>query len=132
VGARTIDAKMAAGVAGAIAALIAYLVVLNGGGNSIEKQIQKFADETNKTLPKQVDAITRWDRVEPGPGKSYSYVYTLSKQPTEQEKQTMTERVTRQALATPDLQATFAAGVTVWYKYYDQSGRKLLEFSVKK
>jgi hypothetical protein len=32
----------------------------------------------------------------------------------------------------PDMQATFAAGVTVWYKYYDDAGNIVLAFPVKK
>ena len=73
---KTINPKTVAGVAGGVAALVAYLAVTNGimlpfGGNSVERRIEKFASDTNKTLPMQLDEVTRWDRVEPGPGKAY-------------------------------------------------------------
>jgi Zn-dependent protease len=97
-----------------------------------ERSIARYASESNKRLPMQLDKITRWERVEPGPGKSYSNVYTLSKVLTETQKRALTENTTRRALASPEMRTTFAAGITVWYRYYDTSGRKLLEFSVKK
>jgi hypothetical protein len=125
---------IAGGIAGAIGALIAFLVVTNvmRSGNSPEGQIERFANEANKTLPKQLDEFTRWDRVEAGPGKAYSYIYTITKSLTDSEKQSLKENVSRQALATPEMQAIFAAGITVWYKYYDTSGKCVVEFSVKK
>jgi len=108
------------------------VIHLPSSDNSVERQIERFASETNKRLPMQVDKFTRWERLEPGPGKTYSYIYTLSIVPTEEQKRVMRETVIRRALALPDMQATFAAGITVWYKYYDSSGKKVLEFSVKK
>ena len=71
-------------------------------------------------------------RFEAGPGKAYSYIYTVSKPLTEEEKRAARENTTRRALEAPDMQATFEAGVTVWYRYYDTSGTKVLEFAVKK
>jgi hypothetical protein len=125
------------GIAGGIAALVAVLAVrgiiqLPFGQNSVESQIERFANEANKGLPKQIDEFTRWDHVEPGPQKSYSYIYTINRDLTPTEKESLKETVSRTALAMPDLQATFAAGVTVWYRYYDSSGKCVLEFSVKK
>jgi Zn-dependent protease len=97
-----------------------------------ERSIARYASESNQHLPRQIDKVTRLDRVEPGPGKSYSMVYTLSQGLTEAQKRALTENTTRRALASPEMRTTFAAGITVWYRYYDTSGRKLLEFSVKK
>ena len=134
---KKINAKTAGGLAGAVAALVAYLAVTNAfnlpfSGNSVERQIEKFASDMNERLPMQIDEATRWDRVEAGPGKTYSYVYTVNKHLTEEEKRAVRENTTRQVLAAPDMQATFAAGVTVWYRYYDTSGAKVLEFAVRK
>lgn len=91
-----------------------------------------MADEMNKSLPKQIDPVTRLDRVEAGPGKQYSYIYTLSMNLTDQQKQAIQSTTTAKALTTPEMQSIFAAGVTIWYKYYDAKGTKLLEFPVKK
>ena len=133
---KMINPKTVGGVAGGVAALVAYLAVTNGikvpfSGNSIERQIETFASDTNRRLPMQVDEVTRWDRVEAGPGKAYSCIYTVSKPLTEEEKRAVRENTTRRALEAPDMQATFEAGVTVWYRYYDTSGTKVLEFAVK-
>ncbi|MGD0517221.1 MAG: hypothetical protein ABSA26_06760 [Thermoguttaceae bacterium] len=124
-------------IIGAVVGLVISLSFVNGWklpffGDSVEQKIEKFANDTNKILPKQIDAFTRWDRVEAGPGKSYSYVYTLSRKLSDPEKQDITKKVTARALAMPDMQATFAAGVTVWYKYYDDAGNIVLAFPVKK
>ncbi len=124
----TISVRAAAGMAGAIAVLVA----LSGCGNSVERQVQQMADEMNKSLPKQIDPVTRLDRVEAGPGKQYSYIYTLSMNLTDQQKQAIQSTTTAKALTTPEMQSIFAAGVTIWYKYYDAKGTKLLEFPVKK
>ncbi len=133
----TVLTKVVGGAAGVIVAVVAYVVAYNGvrmlsGGRSVERQIEKLASDMNKQLPMQVDEMTRLDRVEPGPGKTYSYIYTISKDLTDQEKQAVQESTTRRALAAPEMQTIFSAGVTVWYKYHDAAGKKLLEFSVKK
>ena len=100
-------------------------------GGSIEQDIEKMAVDFNRRLPKQVDAITRLDRIEAGPGRAYAYVYTLGRDLSDSDKQQIREATTRQALALPELQPTFKAGVTVWYKYFDGAGNKVLEFPVR-
>jgi Zn-dependent protease len=122
---------------GSAVALVPYLATNSvihppTGSNSVELQIERFASDMNKRLPQQIDEFTRWERVEPGPGKSYSYVYTVSKDLTEEQKREGKEIMTRRMLANADMQATFAAGITIWLKYYDPSGRKVLGFPVKK
>jgi hypothetical protein len=122
------------GVIGVVVGVAVFVLVSQAfhSGRSVEDQIKQMAAETNKGLPKQIDALTRWDRVEAGPGKAYSYIYTVSKNLTDSEKQRLKQDVTGKALALPELQPTFSAGVTVWYKYYDTSGKSMLEFSVAK
>lgn len=131
------SSKVLGGIAGAIAGMVAYLAVSNAikgpiGGSSVEAQIEKLAADLNKRLPMQVDPVTKWERVEAGPGKAYSYIYTVSQNLSDLEKQAVRNSTTRQALAAPEMRPIFAAGVTVWYKYYDSSGQKMLEFPVKK
>jgi hypothetical protein len=86
----------------------------------------------NRQLPKQIDAFTRWDRVEAGPGKSYSYMYTIGKTLSESEKRGLQAQITSRALATPEMKPIFDDGVTVWYKYHDGAGQQQLAFSVKR
>lgn len=83
-------------------------------------------------MPKQMDPVTRWERVEAGPEKSCSYVYTVNKSLTDAEKQAVRDSVTSKVATLPDMQRLLAAGATVWFKYYDPSGKSVLEFPVKK
>jgi Zn-dependent protease len=116
-----------------LGATVAIGTTLSPRGNrSIEFQIEQLARNTNKHLPKWIDPITRFDRVETGPGKTISFIYTLTRDLTEEQKQAFKQDSIRRALAVPDMQATYSAGVTVWYKYYDPSGKIVLEFPVTK
>jgi hypothetical protein len=99
---------------------------------SVEQEIEKMTVELNKTLPKQMDEITRLDRVVPGPGRSYAYHYTLSMSLTDAQKQLLQDTVRKQVLATAEMQPMLDAGVTIWYKYFDAAGKSVLEFSVNK
>jgi len=101
-------------------------------GVSVEQQIQKAASEMNKRMPIQVDEATRCDRVKAGPGKAFSYVLAVNKELSDHEKRELKESMTRLALATPEVQSLFEAGVMVWCECYDTSGNKLCEFSLRK
>lgn len=131
------NGKTIIGIVVGIVAFAAYYSSSSNGirglfGGSIEKKIERTAAELNKTLPKQVDEVTRWDRVEPGPGKAFTYIYTVSMDLTpEQWKQAQTE-ITQQVLTMNDMKELFDAGVVVWYKFCNQSGAKVYEFSVRR
>lgn len=103
-----------------------------GGNVPIERQLEKVAQEANKQLPKQLDVVTRCERVEAGPGKRMSYIYTLSVDFDDDQQKLLTEQTTQRALVDPNLQPAFSAGVTLWYKYYDKSGKLMFEFPVRK
>lgn len=66
-------------IAGAVGAVIGYLVVsqfLNGNAH-FDKVLTNTANEMNKTLPMNVDSATRLDTTIGGPGKRFTYIYTL-------------------------------------------------------
>jgi hypothetical protein len=131
------NAKKVLGVVGGVVAFaVAYVIAFHGTksffGGSVESKIQSMATELNKQLPRQLDPLTRWDRVEAGPGKDFSYFYTIGKNLTEGEQQSLKDNVTRQTLSSPEMKPVFDAGVTVWYKYFDKDGKKVFEFSVKR
>ena len=50
--------------------------VLNGSAH-FDKILSNTANNVNKTLPKMVDSATRLDTTIAGPGKKFTYVYTL-------------------------------------------------------
>ncbi|MFZ1935884.1 MAG: hypothetical protein WCB27_10205 [Thermoguttaceae bacterium] len=100
--------------------------------DTVEQRLEKVAADLNKNIPRQMDAVTRIDRVEAGPGRSLSYKYTISKTLTDAQKTQLKQTVTRQALNNAQMQPLFDAGVTFCYKYYDSTGKSMLEFSVSK
>jgi hypothetical protein len=124
------------GIVGGIIGLVVVLVVFNGGwpfgGASVERQLENMAKGLNPGLPKQTDAVTRWDRVEAGPGKSCAYIYTVSINLTDSQKEEIKKSVTAKMKADPATRAFFDAGVTVWFKYYNAAGKSMLEFPVTK
>ncbi len=124
------------GIVGAVVGLLVVLFFLIGGcpfgGASVERQLENMAKNLNAGLPKQTDAVTRWDRVEAGPGKSCAYIYTVSINLTDSQKEEIKESITAKLKATPDTKAFLDAGVTVWFKYYDAAGKSVLEFPVTK
>ncbi|MGA2501391.1 MAG: hypothetical protein ABSH20_26930 [Tepidisphaeraceae bacterium] len=131
------DGKKIGGIgAGIVAFVVAYRLAFNGTsrffGGSTETRLQQMAAKLNQKLPMQVDSATRWDRVEAGPGKTYSYIYTVNIGLSADQKTQLQNSVGQRALASPEMKPIFDAGVVVWYKYLDQSGNKVLEFSVRR
>jgi hypothetical protein len=99
---------------------------------SVEREMEEMARDLNKGLPRQTDSVTRWDRVETGPGKTCSYIYTWSFVPTESQKDEIQKKLVAQIRALPQMQPFLAAGGTVWFKYYDAKGKSILEVPVTK
>jgi hypothetical protein len=132
------DGKKIGGIlGGVIAFIICFYLASNGTrslfGGGVETKIQKMAADVNKGLPMQIDRVTRLDRVEAGPGKSYAYIYTLSVSSlSATEKNQLQANVTSKALDAPEMKSIFDAGVVVWYKYFDAKGAKLAEFSIQR
>ena len=50
---------------------------LSCGKNSFDKELMKTAEEINKNCPIMVDKHTRLDNVMGGPGREFTYNYTL-------------------------------------------------------
>jgi hypothetical protein len=127
------DTKKVLGTVGGVVVVVVALATASCGvRGSVENQIKEMATQLNKGLPKQVDAVTRWDRVDPGPGRQFAYIYTISAPLSDQDKRTVQSTVTQKALSEPAMKTFFDNGVTIWYKYYDSKGKKMLEFSVKR
>ncbi len=58
----------------AVVFFIAYQAVKGpSAGSSLEAKLQRTAAKLSRQTPKQIDATTRWERVEAGPGKTLSY-----------------------------------------------------------
>ena len=93
----------------AVGLVICCPTVGSCSGESTEQEIEKMAADMNKNLPQQVDSMTRLDRVEAGPGKAYSYVYTINRRLNDLEKEQVRTSATRGALTAPEMQPIFDA-----------------------
>jgi hypothetical protein len=99
---------------------------------SIESQMKKVEKKLNRDLPEQIDHLTRLDRVKAGPGKNFSYIYTVDKSVSRTDLRNLKPEVKRLVFANKETRRILDAGVTLWYKYSDKSGKKLYEFSIKR
>ena len=97
---------------------------------SVESQLARLAAEQNKGLPRQIDDVTRWDRVESGPGKTITYHYTISAALSDDAKRVLQENTTRSTLANPEAKVYLEAGVTIRFKNHDTNGTVIQEFAI--
>jgi hypothetical protein len=70
-----------------------------------------------------MDAVTRWERVEAGPGKSCSYIYTVSTKLTVEQTTEIAKSIRAKLRAEPGMKPFFDAGVTINFKYLDTAGK---------
>lgn len=94
---------------------------------SIEIALTKMADQINKRLPMAVDKDTRGDNITPGPGRRFTYNYTLvSTKIRDIDKayfrQTMQAQLRAGVCSNPDMKIFFTNGITVGYSYRAADG----------
>jgi hypothetical protein len=94
---------------------------------SIESALTKMADQLNKRLPMAVDKETRWDNILPGPGRRFTYNYTIvAAKMSDIDKayfrQTMQAHLKNHVCASPDMKIFFINGITVGYSYRAADG----------
>jgi len=112
--------------------VLAVSMVALIAGCGIEGQLATQAKKLNKKCPMVIDEFTTLESVAAGPGKKFTYIYTVSMQLNQLQKTTITDQVRSRALAEPKMQPILDKGVELVYRYNDKSGNKVLEFSVKK
>lgn len=86
--------------------------------------LQSVSAEVNQTLPKQVDQVTRLDRTLAGPGKNFSYRYTLLTD-ARIDFAVLDRNLTRAVCRGNRLKALFDRGVTVHWLYLNRAGEQL-------
>ena len=100
-----------------------------------EKELVTTSTQQNKSLPMMVDKDTRWDTTIPGPGKNWTYVYTL----VTPELKNITNKEINDALGgkirlgvctMKEMQIFVDKGVKVTYKYRDNEGKFIGEVVV--
>jgi hypothetical protein len=95
--------------------------------SDIEKILVRASDQVNKNLPMAVDKETRWDNVTPGPGRRFTFNYTLvSTAKADLDVayffRVMTPTVKNGACSNKDMEIFFKYGVTVSYAYRVKEG----------
>lgn len=123
-----LNAQAGKGGVGAIFGALIGGAVGNAVGKSsgqrmtVDEALVKVGDQVNKQLPMTVDRDTRLDSTQAGPGRAFSYHYTLvTAQANEIDKtefhRAMSSRLLNSVCSNPDMQIFFKNGVIVSYSY---------------
>jgi hypothetical protein len=93
-----------------------------------EPTLQKVAEYINQRLPMTTDADTRADSTLAGPGKKFTYLYTIKSYSSAEIdpvafSREMTPEIRNMACSAPDLQLFYQKGVTLVYSYRGNDGR---------
>lgn len=124
-------------IAAVIGGVIGYMAVshwLNPPAH-FDRVLIQTASELNKTLPMMVDSETRLDTTVPGPGKKFTYVYTLVNQDGSNLDATVLQNKLKPKILagykTSDAMKVFRdANVEMDYQYKDKNGNFLCKISV--
>tara|TARA_B110001454_G_scaffold199186_1_gene203777 strand:- start:1027 stop:1506 length:480 start_codon:yes stop_codon:yes gene_type:complete len=102
---------------------------------TVDEALVKVVDQINKQLPMTVDRDTRWDSTQAGPGRSFTYYYTIvTARATEMDAtdfyRAMSSHLRNSVCTSPDMQVFFKNGVTVAYSYRGNDGRHVTKVSI--
>lgn len=101
---------------------------LQGASDALfEKEMVAASARQNKSLPMMVDKDTRWDTTIPGPGKNWTYVYTLVspelKNITNKEiNDVLGDKIRSGVCTMKEMQVFVEKGVKITYKYRNNEG----------
>jgi len=109
------------------------------GGNSdadFQQALVDASSQQNKSLPMMVDKDTRWDTTIPGPGKNWTYIYTLinpesSTYTNAQINEVLGGKIRSGVCSMKEMEAFRKNGVIMKYSYRDHSGKFIGEVVVK-
>lgn len=109
--------------------------ILGTGSASIQEQLKEAEDEINKTCPQKLDNDTRLDKVKSGPGKKFTYYYTLinidsDKLPKEAFDEQIGPEIKKNAIDGEGVQTMLKKGITVEYHYAGKDGKKISHISI--
>ena len=134
-----------------IAALIAIVIgkgIGKGVGNTVseyifwpkavqfsEGMLVSLSNEVNKQLPMMADTETRLDTTRGGPGRKYTYYYTLVNNASDslnsrQLQAALTPSVKKEACGNTKFQMFFENGVVFTYSYSGNDGRLITQIDV--
>ena len=124
-------------------ALAAALLVTMTGCNlqeyadkKFEADLVKASNETNKTLPMMIDKDTRLDSTIAGPGKEWTYMYTLVAPDVKgvtnaRLNEVMGDKIRNSICTMKEMELFVKNKVVMKYKYRDNDGNYIGEVVVK-
>lgn len=129
-----LNAQAGKGGVGAIFGALIGGAVGNAVGKSVSQKMTvdealvRVVDQLNKQLPMTVDRDTRLDTTQAGPGRAFTYHYTMvtaraSEIDTTVFYRAMSSHLRNSVCTNPDMQVFFQNGVTVSYSYRGSDGR---------
>ena len=136
-----LNAQAGKGGVGAIFGALIGGAVGNAVGKSagqrmtVDEALVKVVDQINKQLPMSVDRDTRWDSTQAGPGRAFTYHYTIitaraADVDTAGFYQAMSSHLRNSVCTSPDMQVFFKNGVTVSYSYRGSDGRHISKVAI--
>lgn len=136
-----LNAQAGKGGIGAIFGALIGGTVGNAVGKSagprmtVDEALVKVVDQINKQLPMTVDRDTRWDSTQAGPGKAFTYHYTIvtaraTEIDTTEFHRAMSSNLRNSVCTSPDMQVFFKNGVTVSYSYRSSDSRHVTKVTI--
>lgn len=136
-----LNAQAGKGGVGAIFGALIGGAVGNAVGKSagqrmtVDEALVKAVDQFNKQLPMTVDRSTRLESIQAGPGRAFTYHYTIvtaraAEIDTAEFYRAMSSRLRNGVCTSPDMQVLFKNGVTVSYSYRGSDGRHVTKVAV--
>jgi len=137
----TLSAQAGKGGIGAVFGALIGGAVGNAVGKSagqrmtVDEALVKIVDQINKQLPMSVDRDTRWDSTQAGPGRAFTYHYTIvtaraAEVDTAGFNKAMSSHLRNSVCSNPDMQVFFKNGVTVSYSYRSNEGRHISKVTI--
>jgi hypothetical protein len=122
----------------AVAVIAIGMAVLTGNCRkaSYTTILLQNAIDMNRKCPLQIDEWTRLDSTTAGPGKTFTYYYTLVNQTRKRiDAKSMEDRLKPLLInnmkTNRDLEVLRKNGITMCYTYYDKNGQCVLNIRVK-
>ncbi|HEY6871278.1 MAG TPA: hypothetical protein VI298_00995 [Geobacteraceae bacterium] len=109
--------------------------VMPSSSESVEARLEREAEIANKKFPQQLDADTRIDSVKAGPGKLFTFNYTLinyagNAVSEEKLREAMADKVKKEACGSKVLQPFIQKGVSIGYSYVGNDGSPVTTITV--
>ena len=122
-------------VAMAFGKIIGRTAVDSATKPNFSKELTKVASQINATLPMMVDKDTRLDATQGGPGKNFSYYYTLPQYASSEldpvaVKDAISPLVRSNVCGNKDMRKMFEIGVTAHYIYRGNDGVEVVRLAI--